>query len=513
MSLSKHIQDLVAKAKLSEALKSLTDAADGQVSDDLQNQLTLLSGRFNRLIKEERLGLLSSSDAQIERNRIVVALLELAKEVEDEIKRDEISKMAGAEPDELGIHEMFELIDDSKPLPTAALSALKGYLLRSIPDKMQLHNLHRCLLRIAYDKESLLQDLEKDTPDVVVRDGIRVSEKMQVELIGGDAFEITPLTEKEQILEAGFPTQWDFDVRPQKLGVFPLNFKVAVILPNGKKEIVLTEKVDVVTEAVEAGMEVVVADLEKLKERGGVYTDEEGAEAIVERYTTLHDNTSRNLLTSNDETRRGKPMILMTFAANDLKGVNTEAAKIWETISKQPEIFAQKLENADVEKLAETVIGSENMFMFHYGGHADTKGIVLDGFRHLDKVRFANLLLPSHHHIQFVFLNGCLSYGQIGVLTANNVKAVIATNVKVNDQEAVRFAHLFYKAFMGGQYDLRSAFQTAESTVAGRNSVPVVVNPGTIDESQPMPGSWTLFVHSGFVGVLDWKLGDFLSQR
>lgn len=510
MPLFEHIQDLIAKAKLTEALKVLTDAAEGQ---DLQNQLTLLSARLNKLTKEDRLGLLSSSDAQVERNRIILALLELAKEVEDEIKRVDIPKMAGAEPEALGIHEFFELIDDSKPLPTPAISALKGYLLRSIPDKMQLNNLHRCLLRIAYDKDSLLQDLEEDTPDIVIREGIRVSEKMQVELIGGDAFEITPLTEKEQILEAGFPTQWDFDVRPKKLGVFPLNFKVAIILPNGRKEIVLTEKVDVVTEAVEAGMEVVVADLEKLKDRGGVYTDDgEDAEAIVERYTTLNDNAARNQLTTNDETRRGKPMILMTFAANDLKGVNSEASKIWETISKQPDIFAQKLENADVEKLAETVVGSENMFMFHFGGHADTKGIVLDGFKHLDKIRLSRILLPDHHKVQIVFLNACQSYGQVGLFLAKKVKAVIATNYKVNDREALKLAELFYKAFFN-KHSLADAFQAAAAVTSGLVPFTTTVGPGELADDSPMPSNWSLFVHKGFVEVQNWKLSDFLSQQ
>jgi hypothetical protein len=155
----------------------------------------------------------------------------------------------------------------------------------------------------------------------------------------------------------------------------------------------------------------------------------------------------------------------------------------------------------------------EDLFMFHYGGHANQNNIVLDGFRNLDKIRLSRLLLPKeNHNLSIVFLNGCLSYGQVGLLTAKGVKVVVATNVNVNDAEAVRLSKFFYKCFFEKNYTLRSAFESAESTVEGKNSFIKTINPGEIDETQPMPSSWTLFVHSKHTEVLNWTLEDFVNE-
>jgi hypothetical protein len=149
--------------------------------------------------------------------------------------------------------------------------------------------------------------------------------------------------------------------------------------------------------------------------------------------------------------------------------------------------------------------------MFHFGGHADQKRLVLDGLRDIDRIRLSRILLPNDkHNVQIIFLNGCLSYGHVGILTAKGVKAIIATNVKVDDTEAVRIAAIFYKLFFEKGYTLKEAFETAEATVSGKNAYITIVNPGEIDDNQAMPSSWTLFVHADHTKVLDWKVSDFL---
>lgn len=207
------------------------------------------------------------------------------------------------------------------------------------------------------------------------------------------------------------------------------------------------------------------------------------------------------------------PTLLMTFAANDLQGVKAEADKIWKSVKKNTTIKSKKLNNATIDKLAETIIDcGKDLFMFHFGGHADQKGIVLDGFRNIDKIRLSRLLLPNEqHNVQLIFLNGCLSYGHVGILTAKGVKAIIATNVKVDDAEAVRIGAFFYKLFFEKQYTLKEAFETAEATVVGNNAYITIVNPGEVDENQPMTSSWTLFIHAQHKYVMDWKLADFLN--
>lgn len=226
-----------------------------------------------------------------------------------------------------------------------------------------------------------------------------------------------------------------------------------------------------------------------------------------------------NLLLSEKQTEKNvpmnKPTVLMTFAKNDLAGVKIEAENIYNFVQANELVKAVKVEDADIDTLAENIIDNvEDLFMFHYGGHADQHNIVLDGFRNLDKIRLSRLLLPKeNHNLSIVFLNGCLTYGQVGLLTAKGVKVIIATNVNVDDTEAVRLSKFFYKCFFEKNYTLKSAFESAEATVKGNNSFPITVNPGEIDENQSMPSSWTLFVHSKHTEVLNWTLEDFVKKK
>ncbi|MDX1905822.1 MAG: CHAT domain-containing protein [Bacteroidia bacterium] len=207
-----------------------------------------------------------------------------------------------------------------------------------------------------------------------------------------------------------------------------------------------------------------------------------------------------------------RPSALFTFAANDLSGVQDEAHKIWTSASQSSLVSATKIEHASIERLADAIIDSQALFMFHFGGHADQHRVVLDGLLGLDKIRLSRLIAPDGHQIQLMFLNGCLSYGQVGLLTAKGVKAIIATNVEVHDAEAGRIAAYFYKLFFEKGKTLKSAFETAEATVSGRNAYPIIVNPGEIDEHQPMPSSWTLFVNDQHKEVMDWTLADFVAS-
>ena len=207
-----------------------------------------------------------------------------------------------------------------------------------------------------------------------------------------------------------------------------------------------------------------------------------------------------------------KPTILMAFAANNLDNIQKEADKIWNSVSSSDLVTATKIENAGIEDLAGAIIDANDLFMFHFGGHADQGSIVLEGMQMVDKIRLSRILSTAEQ-LQLVFLNGCLSYGHVGIMTAKGVKAMIATNVKVNDGEAARIAAFFYKLFFEKGYTLRKAFETAEATVSGKNSFPIIVNPGEIDENQAMPASWTLFIHGDYKDVIDWTLQDFLPRK
>ncbi|MEN9609791.1 MAG: hypothetical protein RLZZ628_605 [Bacteroidota bacterium] len=207
-----------------------------------------------------------------------------------------------------------------------------------------------------------------------------------------------------------------------------------------------------------------------------------------------------------------KPSVLFAFASNDLIGVHSEAAKIWNTVSQNNLVHAIKIENTDVNALGDAIDDCKDLLMFHFGGHANQRNIVLDDFRNLDRIRLSRILGldEEQHKLQFIFLNGCLSYGHIGILTAKGVKAIIATNVAINDDEAVRLAAAFYKHFFEKGKTLKQAFEKAEARVEGRNSFITIVNPGEIDENQKLRSSWTLFLNSKYQEVMNWTLQDFL---
>jgi uncharacterized caspase-like protein len=143
----------------------------------------------------------------------------------------------------------------------------KGIILHCIPRKMQLHNLHRCIIRVAFDKEKILKDLPSFVGDVVIKKDVRVGEKMEVVFVENDYFSINQVNNPIQIIDSYSLTEWNFYVKPLKLGRFPLTFKISVILSNGSKEVVLTESIEVITETVPESMVFEVSNLESKEDK------------------------------------------------------------------------------------------------------------------------------------------------------------------------------------------------------------------------------------------------------
>lgn len=129
----------------------------------------------------------------------------------------------------------------------------RGNILYNIPATMELERDTRCEVRIAFDKETLLQDLDI-TDDVVVKD-IRISNLMEVDLIcpfkDEAPFSVRRISSQEQFIDEDDYTQWIFYVKALKAGKFPLILKVTVVeVIHGKerkREIVLEEMVEIVT--------------------------------------------------------------------------------------------------------------------------------------------------------------------------------------------------------------------------------------------------------------------------
>ncbi|MBL7827170.1 MAG: SUMF1/EgtB/PvdO family nonheme iron enzyme [Saprospiraceae bacterium] len=186
-----------------------------------------LETRLNSINKDRIRGILTQEDLDVAYNKISSDLFEL---------------IDGLSIDDFDIHTAQSSVADKE-----------GSILYRIPKKMEVEEEYRCIVRLAFDMDTVVKNIEL-TPDTVVKD-VRVSEVMEVELIDPGAtprFAIRKLNSVEQFLEKHEFTEWVFFVQPLMTGEYPLVLKVAVKeLINDKeriREIVLEETVLVVAE-------------------------------------------------------------------------------------------------------------------------------------------------------------------------------------------------------------------------------------------------------------------------
>ncbi|MFZ2901020.1 MAG: SUMF1/EgtB/PvdO family nonheme iron enzyme [Saprospiraceae bacterium] len=159
------------------------------------------------------------------------------------------------------LRERFmELLDslDERDLEAAqsGKKSKQGSLLYQIPGQMAVEKETRCRVRIAYDEDTLLENIEL-TRDTRIKD-VRIAEVMEVELIDPaetPAFSIRTFNRQEQFVEKDEYTEWIFFVKPLREGQFPLLLRVSVIEKVGDKErvrdIVLEETVVIVADPVD----------------------------------------------------------------------------------------------------------------------------------------------------------------------------------------------------------------------------------------------------------------------
>ncbi len=150
--------------------------------------------------------------------------------------------------------EIIEKIEKSVPPPTsAAKNKNSGRILHNIPGTMPVGKERRCIVRIAYDDESLLRDIKIDDDTTI--ENVRIAEVMGVELIDFNetpAFNIRTLNDEDQFICDDEYTQWLFMVKALRVGKYPLTLKVCVIEEvNGKerrRDIVLEKEVFIISQ-------------------------------------------------------------------------------------------------------------------------------------------------------------------------------------------------------------------------------------------------------------------------
>jgi uncharacterized protein (TIGR02145 family) len=161
------------------------------------------------------------------------------------------------------IIEFIDLLEEDDFNPEVKSSNLskdnkvkKGHILYKVPQKMQLQKESKCIVRIAFDKEMLVEDLSIDE-DTKIKAEIRISDSMKVEIddsINPGAFDIRAGNKAIQFIDQDDFTQWRFFVKPLLVGEHILEIKVSIMLEvNGEmrvREKVLEESVVIVTDEV-----------------------------------------------------------------------------------------------------------------------------------------------------------------------------------------------------------------------------------------------------------------------
>ncbi len=220
---------LIASDGIAVTIKHLKDFIPSASSK--YEDLLLIEARQNETNKKRLRDVLSDQELQIAYNKI---------------REDLMVLIDGLVPEDFDTSQASSRHSGSK-------KARRGHILHRIPSKMQCTKETRCVVRIALDEDTIIENIDWD--EHVKLESVRVSDLMQVELIDPSEeqpFSIRTISTPEQFIDEDDYTEWQFFIKPLKAGTFPLVLKVAVIeLVYGKerkREIVLEQTVNIVTE-------------------------------------------------------------------------------------------------------------------------------------------------------------------------------------------------------------------------------------------------------------------------
>jgi len=236
--------------ELKNQLKNLVSKGIGVAIQDLKHYLPSNSSKYNEVIQLEgqlnlanfnqRNGTVTYSDLQVTYNQIRWNLTTLV----DSLKPSD-----------------FEVVTTAD----RTLKSKHGSILYQIPGMMELNKEKRCIVRLAFKEEYLLENIEL-TSDTEI-ESIRIAGVMEVELLDPNvqaAFAIRTLNSPDQFIDEDDYTEWIFMVKPLLEGIYPLILKVAVIeMKQGKerrREIVLEEMVTITIEPIDTEATFATAD-------------------------------------------------------------------------------------------------------------------------------------------------------------------------------------------------------------------------------------------------------------
>lgn len=195
-------------------------------STDKYNDLVLLEGRYREVNQQLLQGVITYENAQLEFNKIRKSLIDFIETLEE-------NHLKGKEA------------PDGKP------DVYNGEVMYRIPKTMQIEKEVKCIVRVAFNRQVLMEGLDQEKEDVLK--DIRISDVMGVELLDPattPAFSIRTFSEPVQFVEKDLPTEWLFYVKPLCEGEHSLVLKISVIeIKEGierKRNVVLEETVVII---------------------------------------------------------------------------------------------------------------------------------------------------------------------------------------------------------------------------------------------------------------------------
>lgn len=213
-----------------------------------------------------------------------------------------------------------------------------------------------------------------------------------------------------------------------------------------------------------------------------------------------------------------KPLIYLTFA-NDpdahLNLLKEESKRLYHALEepkRKEYIEVEREESAELDEIFDFFTrNKDKVAIFHYGGHADGKGLHLEGGG--GNAKGLGALLGEQKNLKLVFLNGCSSKGQIDELFEQGVKAVIATSVPIEDSKAVEFAEQFYEALayrrnIGHAFKLAAAFMKSRYEDGPEIQYRAINFKSKQEQSEELP--WGLYIQEAYEDeIKNWKLPHY----
>lgn len=214
------------------------------------------------------------------------------------------------------------------------------------------------------------------------------------------------------------------------------------------------------------------------------------------------------------------PVVFLTFAnaaeQDYLQHLKQESAGLRDLLlplDQAGRIDLLREESTDIRDIAGLLTQyKDRVAVFHYGGHADGRQLILEDAG--GQSQGLTGLLALQRRLRLIFLNGCATRTQAIEYAEATGAAVVATTRAIPDQEATRFALAFYSA-LAQRHTLQEAFRSATAALQfgsrryrHQSPEPILVYRGfhldsSAENEEP---AWDLFVREENRAVLDWSI-------